>query len=146
MKLRTRAKRRAISPILAEVALIAITLVAATALSGFFFGEMSGYTKSATVMAEVSVCSVSASSCVVTLSNSGTANGYVEGCTLHNAGIQSAAVVSPTGFVEVTAGGGTAQVTCSLTSSVSAVVGSQAVGSIQLDDGFTVPFAATWSA
>lgn len=70
-------KRKAISPILAEVMLIAITLVAAVAISGFVFGMLGTYTNTAQIQIVSSSCSVSKGVCSVSFQNTGTVSGGI---------------------------------------------------------------------
>lgn len=79
--------RKAISPVIATVILIAITLIAAIAIAGFVFGLFGSFTSSAQVTA-TATCVVSAGSgtCTVNLSNTGTANTNVLSATITYAG------------------------------------------------------------
>lgn len=79
-------RRRAISPILAEVALIAITLVAATAMSGFVFGTMTSYTSTAQIQIVSSNCSASTNTCTVFFQNTGTSTGTISGVSINFGG------------------------------------------------------------
>src|SRR5215471_8647997 len=70
----TKQKKKAISPVLATVILIAITLIAAIAIAGFVFGLFGTFTTTAQVSASSVTCThagVGASNCVIVLSNTG---------------------------------------------------------------------------
>ncbi len=75
MQITTVEGRKAISPVIATVILIAITLIAAIAIAGFVFGLFGSFTSNAQVTATAS-CYESATTpyCTVSLSNTGTAN------------------------------------------------------------------------
>src|SRR5208337_978130 len=69
-------KRKAISPVLATVILIAITLIAAIAVAGFVFGLFGTFTSSATLSINSStvVCTVplaGVGTCTMTVDNTG---------------------------------------------------------------------------
>ena len=66
--------RKAISPVIATVILIAITLIAAIAIAGFVFGLFGSFTSNAEVTATATCSATSPYDCTVTLSNTGTAN------------------------------------------------------------------------
>lgn len=134
-------KRKAISPVLATVILIAITLIAAIAIAGFVFGLFGSFTSTAQVSASVTACTASTDSCAVTLRNTGTANAVVTGCSLLNAG--ASVTSTPTGTTTVNAGS-SANVVCTATTVVAQTLGSQAGGSFSMSNGGTVQFAGTW--
>jgi flagellin-like protein len=67
-------KRRALSPILAEVMLIAITLIAGVALTGFVFGTLGSYTSNSLATVSSAACVSSGDNvvyCAITASNMG---------------------------------------------------------------------------
>ena len=66
--------RKAISPVIATVILIAITLIAAIAIAGFVFGLFGSFTSNAQVTATATCVAGTAQPCTVYLSNTGTAN------------------------------------------------------------------------
>jgi flagellin-like protein len=94
--------RKAISPILATVILIAITLIAAIAVAGFAFGLFGNFTSSAQVSAAVTSCSISTGICSVTLTNTGTSNANVLACAVQDTGAPLTGVVG--GLTTVPAG------------------------------------------
>src|SRR5271157_1307332 len=83
--------RKGISPVLATVILIAITLIAAIAVAGFVFGLFGSFTSSATVTAQVTSCTSATGICDVTLTNTGTSNVAITGCSVQIAGKADAA-------------------------------------------------------
>src|SRR5712692_9050845 len=89
MQIVNKGKRKAISPVLATVILIAITLIAAIAIAGFVFGLFGSFTSSATVSVQVQTCAVTGLVCTLTVSNSGTASASISAntCTVNLAGV-----------------------------------------------------------
>ena len=78
--------RKAISPVIATVILIAITLIAAIAIAGFVFGLFGSFTSSAQVTATASCTAGATGTCTVNLSNTGTANTNILSATITYAG------------------------------------------------------------
>jgi flagellin-like protein len=75
--------RKAISPVIATVILIAITLIAAIAIAGFVFGLFGSFTSGARVSGTATCPPGSTTgTCVVTLSNTGTAGTTVTAATI----------------------------------------------------------------
>ena len=62
--------------------LIAITLVSATAVSGFVFGMFGTYTNTAQLQLVSSICSTKSGTCTVSFQNTGTATGKVVGISI----------------------------------------------------------------
>ena len=144
MKIARRTSKRAVSPVLATVILIAITLVAATAVAGFVFGLLGTFTNSALVSASASpLCSGTPETCSVLLTNSGSENTVVAGtCTLNFGGSSYLGTVSV--LAGSLAGGQTESVNCvSNTLGSHAVAGFQLTGSILLANGANVLFSTT---
>jgi flagellin-like protein len=91
-------KRKAISPVLATVILIAITLIAAIAVAGFVFGLFGTFTSSAQVSVTTVRCTTVASPvCTLTLTNTGTssttviaASGWIKYSGVTSTGITAA--------------------------------------------------------
>lgn len=135
--------RSGISPVLASVILIAITLIAATAVSGFVFGLLGTFASSAVVSSSAgSDCSGTPESCTLHLSNTGTANTAITGvCQMTFGGstyLGTASLVS--GNLNA---GSTAQITCvSNTVGSHAAAGSQISGSVTIGNGAQVLFSA----
>jgi len=92
MKIINHKRRKAISPVLATVILIAITLIAAIAVAGFVFGLFGTFTSSATLQLSVVSCYsgttgagnlATSSYCVLAVTNTGGSSGSVTACTLY---------------------------------------------------------------
>jgi flagellin-like protein len=137
-------RKKAISPVLATVILISITLIAATAVSGFVFGLFGTFTSTAVVSASgSSSCSGTPESCTLFLSNTGSSNVAVTGvCRLNFGGssyLGTASIVS--GSLNA---GRQATVSCVSSSPGShATSGTQITGSVAIGNGAQVLFAAT---
>ena len=134
-------RRKGISPVLATVILIAITLIAAVAIGGFVFGLMGTFTSVAEVKAIAYNCTGTPEVCTVSLSNIGTANASVMGsCSLTMGGTiyQGVATVVSGSLT----GGSTASVTCTGPAGSHASVGSTIEGSILISNGADVLFSA----
>jgi len=143
-----RKNRKAISPVLATVILIAITLIAAVAIAGFVFGLFGTFTSTAQVQASVTSCVPTTATtgpelCSVILTNSGNANAAVTGvCSLTFGGKSYSGT---TGAATVSAGS-SASVVCSAGSATAyATSGSQITGSVILANGGNALFSATAS-
>jgi len=155
MNIKKNSKRKAISPILATVILIAITLVAAVAIAGFVFGLFGSLGSSANLSVVTVSCSVSgtpdptgfsgtaaANTCFLLISNSGTAKGTVSACSIGGVpGTLSAAVSTTTSAITV-AGSGSIGAECSAATSA---LGQALSGTITTGN-LAVSFAGTWTA
>ena len=86
--------RKAVSPVIATVILIAITLIAAIAVAGFIFGTFGSFENVPEVSASSSLSSQNGLSGSVTLYNSGNSPATVMGLTLTYAGQTCTAVYS----------------------------------------------------
>jgi flagellin-like protein len=144
MKITNAQKRKAISPVIATVILIAITLIAAIAIAGFVFGLFGSFTSTAQVLVSSASCTPASpgATCTLTLSNSGTANTAIVASTftLTYGGQKYAGACNATPVI--TAGAATAA-TCSVTSGT-AVSGEQFTGSLGLSNGGVVSFSGTF--
>jgi archaeal type IV pilus assembly protein PilA len=142
MESRTRRSKKAISPVLATVILIAITLIAAVAIGGFVFGLFGTFTSTAQVSAGTVTCSGTPEVCTLPLQNIGSANTAITGvCNMNLAGgnyVGTAAMVS--GSLKA---GSSAKVTCTGPASEHAAAGSQITGYVILGNGAEVLFVAT---
>ncbi len=145
---RHQTKRKAISPVLATVILIAITLIAAIAIAGFVFGLFGTFTSSARVSASVTSCTGGGTlviSCNLVLSNTGTSNATPTACSATAGGETHTGTMTTT---QVVAGTQQAE-TCSAITFVAPLttisVGSQITGSVSLNNGAAVPFTGTVS-
>ena len=156
MKIYPTNKRKAISPVLATVILIAITLIAAIAIAGFVFGLFGTFTATARVQASVTSCASNGASpaheaCTLIFTNSGNSNTYVVGpCTLTFGGVAQAGTIDAahSGNTNgiVTAGSSLANAVCTSTAAVLAGAGVQVTGSIVLANGGNALFSATASS
>jgi flagellin-like protein len=158
-------QRRAISPIIATVLIIAVTLIAAVAIGGFVFGIFG----SASQTADVQVTTVTAPAadfvtsgggiaftCGTTqgtgpylvVTNTGTAAGSVTGITLTWAGANNAYTPPTTGCQVGAAGSASATTYLNLPASalitVAAVTGQTFQGTVTLSNGAEVLFTGTF--
>ena len=85
-----RKNRKAISPVLATVILIAITLIAAIAIAGFVFGLFGTFTSGANLQVTQTACvhgnagNVAGSGyCTIYVANTGGASGSITGCSIY---------------------------------------------------------------
>lgn len=137
-------RRKAISPVLATVILIAITLIAAIAIAGFVFGLFGSFTSSAQVSAVAVTCSDATGNCTVNLQNTGSANATPTACTIQISGTSTPGTSNT--FAPVTAGAGAITEVCGLGAAQTQSIGSTAQGAFTLSNGATVTFSGTWSA
>jgi len=143
MQISTRThKRKAISPVLATVILIAITLIAAIAIAGFVFGLFGTFTKTATVVGSTVSCTDAHGVCTINLTNSGNAN--TNTATTCSESYAGATYAGTTGAAQtIVAGGATVPVTCTPTAAVPLSAGEEVSGSIALTNGGSVLFSGT---
>jgi flagellin-like protein len=152
--------RRAISPVIATVILIAITLIAAIAIAGFVFGIFGSFSSSATVTVtgvaipssatsgafpSTATCSTSAVAPYVAISNSGTGSTTVTGITITYAGNTYRAAIS--GCTIGAAGSATATYYVEMTgfAPLSTYKGIQFVGAVSLGNGASVSYTGSFS-
>ena len=137
---RRKGRRRGIAPIIAELALISITLTLGASLSGYVFGLIGSYTSPAEVTAQQATCSngVSGVTCTITLVNIGAGNVKTEStCILRAAGTS---VAGTSTSETVPAGSSATSVQCAAPGSLPA--GGALTGSILLSNGAQVYFIA----
>lgn len=136
-------RRKGISPVLATVILIAVTIVAATSIAGFVFGLMGSFTSTATVSATSVSCTGTPEVCTITASNPGTGSTSITGvCSLTFGGNSYAGTAAL--FSGNLNGGGTAKITCtSNTAGSHAASGSQITGWLTVGNGANVLFSAS---
>jgi len=142
MNINSARRRKAISPVLATVILIAITLIAAIAIAGFVFGLFGSFTSSARVSAQVTTCVVSTKTCTVLLTNTGTSNANALSCSIQDNGAPESGTLG--GGPTVPAGQAGVSFTC-LLGTIHSVAGSTAEGSFAMSNGATVPFSGVWT-
>jgi len=162
-------RRRAISPIIATVLIIAVTLIAAVAIGGFVFGIFGSASSSAQVAvtsqnlvaadllvantAAAPTCSVTGAADDLTLTNTGTAATSVTGVTITWAGAVNSFAIS--GICTVTAAGNAGATTAGNPISVlftatnmlttSAVTGQTYTGTVTLGNGAVLLFTGTFN-
>ena len=136
-------KRKAISPVLATVILIAITLIAAIAIAGFVFGLFGSFTSTARVSVSVTSCAFGATNeaCILSAINTGTANVNAVSCSLTYGGTTYAGTI--TGAPAAIGATSTAvSLTCT-GPTTAAGAGVSVVGSVALSNGGSAPFSGT---
>jgi len=142
-----RSKHKAISPVLATVILIAITLIAAIAIAGFVFGLFGSFTKTATVTASVVSCGatpeVANPVCTLTLNNSGTASATVITGSITYGGSTSTGVHTAWSGGVLTAGTNTPG-TITFTDTNVPSTGEAFTGSLSLSNGAAIPFTGNF--
>jgi flagellin-like protein len=141
-----RKNRKAISPVLATVILIAITLIAAIAVAGFVFGLFGSFTSSAQVQVIQAplVHNAAAPTGNVYAQNTGTSNTNVNSMSLTYGG----QTCSPgMGVTTVTAGAGstTVAITGAGTCATASTSGEAFTGMLYLSNGGQVPFSGIFS-
>jgi len=138
----THTKRKAISPVLATVILIAITLVAGVAIAGFAFGLFGTLSATANVTVTTLTCTHNAvaadSTCTVQLENTGNAPASAVACAL--SGLNDAAFVNPTAIPA----GTTVGATCTGSPNPT-VPGEPVQGTFTLSSGIIVSFSGTYA-
>jgi len=135
-----RTRRKAVSPVLATVIMIAITIVGGVAVAGFAFGLFGTVSASANIKVTTVACThgtAAASKCVVKLVNSGNGVASAVDCSL--SGADSTLVGSPKEIDP----GETTQATCKVTPA-STVPGEPVEGTFTLDNGISVSFAGLY--
>jgi len=141
MRSRRFGKRKAVSPILATIVLIAITLIAAVATASFVFGLFGTLSSGADVQLTVTSCKGLTGSCLLALSNTGGSPATADSCAIYG---------SPggvTGTLLVAAGTSGVAVTCTITALPSGgfSLGTAMTGAIKMSNGITIPFSGVWS-
>jgi len=146
-----RKNRKAISPVLATVILIAITLIAAIAIAGFVFGLFGSFTSTA----QVSVTSTALSSTTwttgvagtIVASNTGTGNTNINSVSMTYSGqtcsLTNVAYNPATGQVKAGASN-TITLTTDAGCTTAPTSGEQFVGSLSLSNGGQVAFTGTF--
>jgi len=151
MQINSAKRRKGISPVLATVILIAITLIAAIAIAGFVFGLFGSFTSTARV-SEISTALVHGTLAAgptgsVAVQNTGTSNVNANSMTLTWGGTTCAPGMTVTA---VTAGATSVTLTitgvgsCAGMASASAT-GESYTGSVALSNGGQVPFSGVFS-
>jgi len=114
----------------------ATSLVNVVSSEGNQIGSIGG---TAYVSARVITCESSESSCIIQLTNTGTATAVISACAISGAG---SAAVSPSG-AEI-AGGASLEVTCTASGGSGSTPGNMVLGSVTFVNGAVVPWSGTW--
>jgi len=133
--------RRAISPLVMTVLLIANTLVAGVAIAGFAFGLFGTASATSSVSATALVCShgsATTSECLVVFQNTGNAPVSAVACSL--AGATSTLPSAPLSIPPGQASGATCKVAPGITTP-----GQPVRGTFTLSDGTIVSFSGTYA-
>jgi len=152
MNLKTN-RRKAISPVLATVILIAITLIAAIAIAGFVFGLFGTFTSTARIAATTVTCSHNGATgglayCQLTLTNTGNSAATAEGCSFTGTNGGGAGTLSASITViaaETPSITTSAPVTAYCVAAVATIQGTQATGSVGLSNGGSALFSGSFS-
>jgi hypothetical protein len=131
-----RKTRRAISPLLAELMIIVVSIVAGVSVGGFGFQVAGNAASSAVVTASAASCSVAGrnETCSLQLQNSGASSVQTIVCSLGS----SRGNLDPSGTVPA---GGSLNVNCTVTEANSPEVGSLVTGWVALSNGAYAYFA-----
>ncbi len=146
--------RKAISPVLATVILIAITLIAAVAIAGFVFGLFGSFTNSPQLSVSNASCYLQAvghDECALLLQNTGSGNAGIPAgsCSVNVGGTSTAGVL----YAATGAGGGSITVVagnaapityyCYTSGTPAGTSGSTPTGNIITNSG-AIAFSGTW--
>ena len=139
----SRRNRKAISPVLATVILIAITLIAAIAIAGFVFGLFGSFTSNATISANAIACQSRATNgtnayCKIILTNSGSSPATVQSCSFSGTG-GGVGTVYNGGTVNA---GSTRTIGCAAPASFTLGIGTSISGSVALSNGGSALFSS----
>jgi flagellin-like protein len=140
-------RRKAITPVLATVILIAMTLISAISVGGFVFGLFGNYANTAQVQAQLGSCSHTGTTCTLTLYNSGSANTSIltgADCLSVKYAGQTAVATSCSASTTTVVAGGSLLVTATFGSSFTATAGEQLSGQISLENGAIVLFSGSF--
>ena len=145
-------RRKGISPVLATVILIAITLIAAIAIAGFVFGLFGTFTSGANLQLSVVSCvhgvagnAAGDAYCELAITNTGGATGSITGCSLYGtAGTSGPGAAAPTvaGTVTVPAGTTSAAPVTVVCDNVALTSGAAVSGSLVVASGSPLAFSA----
>jgi len=155
LKITNHRKRKAISPVLATVILIAITLIAAIAVAGFVFGLFGTFTASATLQLSVVSCvhgvagnAAGDAYCELAITNTGGSSGSVTGCAIYGTTETSGAGTAPpsvVGTVAVPAGTTSAAPVHVVCDGVALTAGAVVSGSLTVASGSPLAFTSVAS-
>jgi flagellin-like protein len=146
MRARSSRARRGVSPVLATLVLMSITISVGAAVAGYSFTLFGHLQTTANVEVVRVTCSVSASDCVLVLRNVGNGVAVVPGpfgCTLYGT-TQASSVNGGTGAVGIPPGQDTGM-TCQFnTLPQTAIPGIHVSGTITISNGMQIPFFTNW--
>jgi flagellin-like protein len=143
-------RRKAISPVIATVILIAITLIAAIAIAGFVFGLFGSFTSVARLaVTTTNLSSGTTPTGTITIQNTGTANAAIDSISLVYGGVTYTYTYTTTTAPVVTAGS-SYTLTLPLTGSspwalAAATSGETFSGSLAASNGGSISFTGTFS-
>ncbi|MDG6919875.1 MAG: type IV pilin [Nitrososphaerota archaeon] len=142
----TNGQRKGISPVIATVILIAITLIAAIAIAGFVFGLFGSFTSTARVSGTATCASGTALSCTLTLSNTGTAATTITGVTI-TFGTETNLALGPAASTAapITAGQNNVYPGLAPATSTAANSGETFLMTVTLANGGSVPISGTFT-
>jgi len=146
MRIQHNKKRAAISPVLATVILIAITLIAAIAIAGFVFGLFGTFTATARVSATAISCQSKATNgtlayCIASLTNNGNAAVTVQGCSFTGSGGGVGTMHDKSASATI-ASGASASFGCAAPATLTAGAGTSVAGSFALSNGGSALFSS----
>jgi len=145
MQINSARRRKGISPVLATVILIAITLIAAIAIAGFVFGLFGSFTSSARIsQLSTSMVSGATPTGTITVMNTGSSNAAVNSISLTYGGQTCAAAITGSP-VTIGAGAGGVPLTITAGACATASVSGQAfTGNLALSNGGQVPLTGNF--
>ena len=150
-----RRRRLGVELVVAEVVLIAITLIAGIIIASYAFGLLGSSTKVATLAARAVGCdSADDGACTVAITNDGTAAGAVYGCEVYSDTGQlttgvlthgaSNSTINAADPLQIPAGQlSPIPVTCH-GSNAPYVAGASAAGIVEAVNGAALPFSGVW--
>ncbi len=153
MRRRNNRAKKGISPIIATLTLVAVTLVAAVAVGGFIFGIFGSQTSTAQVSVTYTQITAATGNNTFTIQVGGTAQNPVGTVRLVNSGTSSIGIVGlsltyggSTYYAEgsgtISAGG--TEVIYIMTLQTTSTSGQQFTGAVVLSNGAQVPFVGTF--
>jgi flagellin-like protein len=140
--------RKGITPVLATVILIAMTLISAISLGGFVFGLFGSFTSNAVVSAQFYSCTSTGTTCTLTLYNSGSADTTIStgpACVVLVYGGQTVDATSCTATSSTVVAGSSLAITANFATSFGAISGQVLTGHMLLGDNSIVQFSGTFS-
>ena len=148
--------RKAISPVLATVILIAITLIAAIAIAGFVFGLFGSFTSTANIAVTAASCYIggaghqvnatyAGAGCLLQFTNTGSSTGSLTGCSFSGTGGGVGTLESAGAIATITVKSGAHPTAyCISPASLATSAGTMASGSAAENNGGSALFSGTW--